>query len=367
MEDAYAVYRVGHRPRLVPSAVLFLDVLGTQDPPDGDEQAHLARTYDAFAQARSWGDSARGATGLTVSTWFTDNLVMACPVPEPDADSEHDDTWPSIADLSYCGFVSSQRGTSRDIRGKHESIISEELFDRCADLRRQRTTTKNPGRPSGRFVLKGIARCERCEGRMHGQTSGKKALARYYCSTRRKQTAAGCDQPLAPADEIEQQIAAFVAYFTPSAAIRDEVMARLTDEHPDNADTVRRRAQLKDRRKRLADLFEMGDVNRAVYVAKRDAIDAELDSLAPGPTPDLDGARAVLEDFGRFWELEPDPVRRRELVSQLFEHVWIDERRVVAVRPTPAFAPFFARRPGMRGSGTDSRTSPPLGVERRGC
>jgi hypothetical protein len=84
---------------------------------------------------------------------------------------------------------------------------------------------------------------------------------------------------------IEQQIAEFVACFTPSAEVRDEVLARLADEHTDDADTVRPRNQLKDRRKRLAELFEMGDVNRAVYRSKRDAIDAELDSLAPGRSP----------------------------------------------------------------------------------
>jgi hypothetical protein len=57
----------------------------------------------------------------------------------------------------------------------------------------------------------------------------------------------------------------------------------------------------------------------------------------------------VLEDFGRFWEAEADPVKRRELVGQLFERVWIDDSRIVAVRPTRAFAPFFERRPGGRG------------------
>jgi hypothetical protein len=44
----------------------------------------------------------------------------------------------------------------------------------------------------------------------------------------------------------------------------------------------------------------------ANYRSKSDAIDAELDSLAPDALPDLDGARAVLEDFGRFWSEEHD-------------------------------------------------------------
>ncbi|HTU39965.1 MAG TPA: hypothetical protein VMF35_18355, partial [Acidimicrobiales bacterium] len=77
-------------------------------------------------------------------------------------------------------------------------------------------------------------------------------------------------------------------------------------------------------------------------VAKRDEIDAELDRLAPGRTPDLESARAVLDDFSPFWEKETDPERRRELIGQLVERVWIDDKRVVAIRPTAAFVPFFA-------------------------
>ncbi|HTU39980.1 MAG TPA: zinc ribbon domain-containing protein, partial [Acidimicrobiales bacterium] len=46
-----------------------------------------------------------------------------------------------------------------------------------------------------------IARCDRCDGRMHGQKSGKKGLPRYYCTTRKKAKDA-CGQPLAPASEI---------------------------------------------------------------------------------------------------------------------------------------------------------------------
>jgi hypothetical protein len=56
----------------------------------------------------------------------------------------------------------------------------------------------------------------------------------------------------------------------------------------------------------------------------------------------VERARAVLADVGRFWEEEREPEKRRELVAQLIERVWIDNKRVVAIRPTPAFKPFFA-------------------------
>jgi hypothetical protein len=141
-------------------------------------------------------------------------------------------------------------------------------------------------------------------------------------------------------------------------------MARLVVDEPTDADTDRQRRTLKDRRKRLRDLYEMGDIERTEYRAKCAEIDDGLDSMAPGPTADLDGARAVLEDFGRFRESEADPVKRRELVGQLFERVWIDESRIVAVRPTKAFAPFFERRPGGRGHRpTNDNAAPGRGGE----
>jgi hypothetical protein len=96
--------------------------------------------------------------------------------------------------------------------------------------------------------------------------------------------------------------------------------------------------------------YEFGDLDKAEYAAKRESIDAELDRLAPGPTPDLDGARAVLEDFGRFWKDETDPEPRRELVQQLFQRVWVDGQKIVAVRPTRASAGLFTSPPA---------TSPP--------
>jgi hypothetical protein len=75
----------------------------------------------------------------------------------------------------------------------------------------------------------------------------------------------------------------------------------------------RRRRQPKDRRHATRDLFELADLERA----KRAAIDAELDALAIGPSMDLDGARAALEDFGRFWATETSAELRRELLAQL--------------------------------------------------
>ena len=265
-----------------------------------------------------------------------------------------------LGNAAYCGYVSGHRDKTKAIRGRHQPLIDEALFDRVQDLRRQRSTTQNPGRPSPRYLLRGLARCERCDGRMQGTAVGRKGAARYYCATRRKQHA--CDQPLAPADNIEAQIAAFIADFHPSQAIRDEILRRLAaPAMADTADLVRRRTALEERRRRLLDLYELGDLDPTDYLARRYAVDAELDSLAPGPAPDLDGAQRVLEDFTRFWAEEPDPEPRRQLLHHLLERVWIDDKRLVAVRPKPPFAALFLPEAavGKERERRDSNPRPP--------
>jgi hypothetical protein len=119
---------------------------------------------------------------------------------------------------------------------------------------------------------------------MHGTATGRRGEARYCCSTRRKKH--GCDQPLALALPLEDQIAEFVADFRPSAEIRDEILRRLANgEHGDDEETKRLRGQLTEWRKRLRDLFELGDLEKGDYVSKRDAIDAELDEARARAKP----------------------------------------------------------------------------------
>jgi hypothetical protein len=97
---------------------------------------------------------------------------------------------------------------------------------------------------------------------------------------------------------------------------------------------------------RVRRLYELGDLDRPEYIARRDAIHAELDTLAPEPTANLDQAGKVLEDFAIFWAIETDPAAKRQFLSLVFGGVWLDHDRVrVAVQPKPSFLPFFEREP----------------------
>lgn len=179
------------------------------------------------------------------------------------------------------------------------------------------------------------------------------------------------------ANEVEQQLARFVAGFSPNAHVREGILRRLaTDGGPESGETIRRRKTLERRLRRMRDLYELGDLPRGEYLARRNAINAELNTLAPEPIPDLADARSVLQDFTTFWSTETEPDAKRQFLTLIFEGVWLDERRVVAVQPKPSFLPFFETHAGespetmgrkvreRRGSGpviTQSRNRDPRG------
>jgi site-specific DNA recombinase len=316
--------------------------------PDEARAPVLRRLFELYATGQH--------SNRTLAVWLNDRGHRTTRGAAFCADTIRD----MLGNAAYCGYVSGHRDRTKTIRGQHEPLIDEALFDRVQDLRRQRTTTLNPGRPSPRYLLRSLARCERCDGRMQGTATGRNGAPRYYCATRRKQHA--CDQPLAPADSIEEQIVDFVADFRPTQEIREEIVRRLTEPATtETAGIARRRAALDDRRRRLRDLYELGDLDRNDYLARRQAIDAELDNLSPGPAPDIDAARRVLDDFWLFWRQEPDPEPRRQLLQHLFERVWIDDKRIVAVRPKPAFGALFlpAAAMGKERERRDSNPRPP--------
>jgi site-specific DNA recombinase len=245
-----------------------------------------------------------------------------------------------LRNAAYCGYVSARRDIAKQIRGLHEPIVDEALFDRVQELRRLKATVLKPGRPSTRYVLRGLARCGRCEAPMQGTAVGRKGAPRYYCATRRKQHS--CDQPLVHAPPVESQLIEFVSDFKPSAKLRARILERLaSDSAPDDGEAKERRRGLEQRLARLRDLYELGDIPRAEYLGKREAIQTELAQLVPPPPADLSLAERVLSDFRLFWEHERDHEVRSTLLQQIFDCVWLDAGGITAVRPKAAFAPFF--------------------------
>jgi hypothetical protein len=104
---------------------------------------------------------------------------------------------------------------------------------------------------------------------------------------------------------------------------------------------ARGRGELLCQLERLRELYLMGDLTKAQYVMRRQALEEQLERLAPPSDPGIERARELLEDFARFWELETEPAERRKLLLSLFGQVWARHGRIVAVQPHEPFLPYF--------------------------
>ena len=269
-----------------------------------------------------------------------------------------------LVNAAYCGYVCGLRSKDRSVRGLHDPLVSEELFDRVQEIRAWRTRVLKAGRPSEDYLLRKLLYCERCGARMHGTRGSRAGVRRYLCSTRRYSK--GCGQPITRAEPLEAQLVEWLHDFQPDEQVRTHVLDVIRAEAKRlGGDDPARRRELHAQLDRLRDLYVLGDLTKNQYVMKRQAIEEELSRHAPPIDPALAQAEALLEDFARFWDEEPSPLERRKLISTLLDRVWQDEGRIVAVRPRKPFVRYFRtmqrlntprRRRGVKGGSDGTRT-----------
>jgi site-specific DNA recombinase len=245
-----------------------------------------------------------------------------------------------LCNAAYAGYVTALRSNDRSIRGLHEPIVPEELFDRVQEVRAWRTTVVKPGPPSDEYLLRKLLRCERCGARMHGTSGSKPRVRRYMCSTRRY--GHSCGEPITRALNLEAQLVDWIRAFQPDGELLDLLLETLRAEADTHTEQpAERRSELLGQLQRLRDLYVLGDLTKPQYVMHRQAIEEELQRLGPPAEPAIDRARALLGDFQSFWDLETEAAERRKLLLSLFEQVWAHEGQIVAVQPHDAFLPYF--------------------------
>jgi site-specific DNA recombinase len=245
-----------------------------------------------------------------------------------------------LCNAAYAGYVSGLRDKSRSIRGLHEPIVTEELFDRVQEVRAWRTTVVKPGPPSDEYLLRKLLYCERCGARMHGTSGSRPRVRRYMCSTRRY--GHSCGEPIVKARDLEAQLVDWIRGFQPDGELLDLLLQTLRADLAEHTEQpAERRGELLSQLQRLRDLYVLGDLTKPQYVMRRQAIEEELQRLGPPAEPAIDRARAILDDFRHFWDLETQPAERRKLLLSLFEQVWAQEGQIVAVQPHDAFLPYF--------------------------
>jgi hypothetical protein len=244
-----------------------------------------------------------------------------------------------LCNAAYAGYVTGLRSKDRSIRGLHDAIVPEALFDRVQELRSYKATVKQPSPPSDEYLLRKLLCCERCGARMHGTRGSRPPVRRYLCATRRHDRS--CTQPITRAEPLENQLAQWLRDFQPDATLRELVLDTITSQASHHRGEADRRGELTEQLRRLQDLYVLGDLTKAQYVMRRQTLQDELERLAPPTDPQLAGAEKLLANFAEFWDVEAEPAERHRLLMSLFERVWQDDGTIVAVKPRPAFTAYF--------------------------
>jgi hypothetical protein len=107
-------------------------------------------------------------------------------------------------------------------------------------------------------------------------------------------------------------------------------------------DVTKQKAALERRLQRAKELYEWGHKSKEEYWADYNMIQQQLQSLAPAKDQarGLERLALFLKDISEVWK-QADEQQRNRLAKQLFDIVWIKDKKVLAVTPRPEFKPFF--------------------------
>ena len=228
--------------------------------------------------------------------------------------------------------------------GAHEALVSQDVFQTVQEAMRRnsgRSRTLHP-RPEREYLLKGLIHCAHCRMPMWAQTF---VNGRPYYREQMGSRGAGycvgrsgsmfCEIP-------DQQMGKIISAIVLPDAWKDRVLAQV--HLADEVERVgRERKKAEQRLRRLGQVYYDGHVAEDEYRRKKQQQEEKLRSLV---VPDADAAVTagkLVEDLPRLWE-KADLGERRRILLTMLDAVYVDtveERRIVAIRPRPAFRPLF--------------------------
>jgi site-specific DNA recombinase len=239
----------------------------------------------------------------------------------------------------YLGYLPDGKGAW--VKGKHEPFIDPVLWEQVQEVRkRNRTSTHTSCTRSGRlWSLTGLTYCWYCQGRVHTQYvyQGQPRLGCYN-----RQKGWGCQQKSTSLTVYESQILAYLSTFQIPEDYQDKIVEAHRKLEAAYSGAEQERAKLESQLKRAKELYEWGDYTKVNYQARRDSILKQLAALTPTTkgTEHLERLAQFLANVPAAWEAAT-PQQRNKLARCLFDQVWVQDKRVVAVKPRPELEPFF--------------------------
>ncbi len=229
--------------------------------------------------------------------------------------------------------------------GQHEALIDQDLFDKVQALRARRNAGRGgPRRADRAYLLAGLAVCADCGTPLVCQTQinpGQAEIQQYRCSADRRGFACSSRRRMAAARVVDDQVGELVGRLRLPEDWRAR-LEELSSHEQTKGDLEGKRRYLEGKARRLRDLYLEGDYTRAEYGRLRADLQAQLEAVRDPEAPQVQAAGVTLEALAEAWRVAPVAMRS-QILKTIFAEVRVDvtARRLVAVKPWPAFLPLF--------------------------
>ncbi len=227
--------------------------------------------------------------------------------------------------------------------GKHPALISQELFDRSQQARKDRARAKRTNTHKRIYLLGSILRCADHQHRMVGhtkKTAVPNIFRRTYRSTARLYHEK-CAQPMVDADGIEKQIETWLGLVSLPEIWLDRIVQLIRGD-TGLAESEYNRRMLASRLQRIRLLFVRGELDEAEYDRQRQKIQQQLDVKTE--SADLSAeVKQRLEDFHYIWALASTEQKRR-LLQTMLKAVYVRGAEIVQLEPRREFTILFENR-----------------------
>jgi hypothetical protein len=265
-----------------------------------------------------------------------------------------------LARPAYGGMLQTADGR---IPANLPEMVPIRLWGRCEDVRkRQRFIPGTAPRPRYRtspFPLVGLLRCG-CGATMRGRrTVWRNQLRRLYvCSDRARYGT--CPAPPIKADQLEAACVEWLSKCHPDdqleAAARALVERGLRQRRIPSTEWSERRTvkELEGRLARQRWMYDRGDMPQAEYEAVSAEVKAELARVKALPNePETVRQRSHrLTDLVAAWT-DANADQRARLAASVTVEIQVENARMTAVRPRPAWAPYFEELLVRHGAGDE--------------
>ena len=256
----------------------------------------------------------------------------------------------------YKGSLGENRTTKRHrsewFEGKHQAIITDELFEICQQVCKDATRVRHKVSTIRSYTLQDRVYCARClarkpdnlvddnYGKMRPNWIERDKLAYYRCIAHARGYEP-CGQRYIRVEVLDQQIYEILS----NLSFSDDIQARIEQAvkgRIENDANFRLMAEIEERVKRIDFSWEQGFLDPQTYAEKRRQLQREIEALRPVDYEDLNEAADLVRNFRVYWdecEKADDPAdARRQLVSKILKRALVYDDKIIAVELYGGFA-----------------------------